>query len=252
MFDSHCHITDIINTEAPELVLAKAQAAGVRNVLTCGYDTQSNQLVCDLAKRMPHLPFALGLHPWYANENVDDVLRLIEAHHPTAIGEIGLDLWGDTPCWPIDRQLYVLEAQLQCAVRLDLPVTLHSRKAVDTLLHVLRNHPGIRGALHAYSGSYEQIRPLLDVGLYVGVGGAITRNRAKRVRRCASLLPLDRILLETDAPAIGMDAVSPPHVRPEHLVYVRDALAAVRSITPDIVDQSTDQNASALFGVNLQ
>ncbi len=252
MFDSHCHLTDL---DAPEDALDAARAAGVRGLLTCGYDAASNRLVCALSEQLPSLPYAVGLHPWFAGEDVDSVVRLIASRRPNAVGEAGLDLWGDPPCQPIERQVHVLEAQLQIAVELDLPVTLHSRKAVDVLLSVLRNHPGVRGALHAFSGSYEQARPFLDLGMFIGVGGAVTRSRAKRVRRCASAVPLERILLETDAPAIGMavgnDVVEPPHVRPAHLVHVRDALATLRGISPEHVEQATDANASSLFGVPL-
>ncbi|MCL2823927.1 MAG: TatD family hydrolase [Polyangiaceae bacterium] len=245
MFDTHCHPTDV---DHPEQVLADAHAAGVHTVLTCGYNSESNKAVCDLATKVQSLTFALGLHPWFADQNVDAVIHEIATHRPTAIGEIGLDLHDNPPCPPIDRQIQVLEAQLQCAVRMGLPVTIHSRKAVQYLLPVLRNHPGIRGALHAFSGSYEQAKPFLNIGLYIGVCGSITRPQAKRVRRCASQLPLDRILLETDAPAIGMNTIAPPHVRPSHLSHVRDGLADIRSIAPSDVEQATDANARALFG----
>ena len=167
---------------------------------------------------------------------------------PTAVGEAGLDLWGEEPCHPLALQAKVLEAQLDLAARLGLPVTLHSRKGVDVLLSIVRNYPRVRGALHAYSGSYEQVRPFLDLGYYVGVGGAVTRSRAKRVRRCAATIPLDRIVLETDAPAIGMDGVEPPHVRPAHLPRVLEALAALRGVDRDELEAATDVNARRLFG----
>jgi TatD DNase family protein len=244
MFDSHCHLTDL---EAPDEALDAAARAGVTGVLTCGYDADSNGLVCSLSDRHPALPYAIGLHPWFANQDLEPVLRLIEERRPTAVGEAGLDLWGDPPCHPLDRQILVLEAQLDIAVRLGIPVTLHSRKALDALLPVLRNHPGVRGALHAYAGSFEQARPFLDLGFLIGVGGAVTRSRAKRVRRCASSLPLDRILLETDAPAIGMDGVEPPHVRPAHLPLVCRALADLRGVEPWTIETVTDQNARQLF-----
>ncbi len=248
MFDSHCHLTDL---SAPDAAISAAHNAGVGTMLTCGYNAESNEQVRLLVERYPHLPFAIGLHPWFADENIHEVLALIHTLQPTAIGEAGLDLWGSEPCQPIDQQTLVLEAQLQLAVQLDLPVTLHCRKAASQLLPILRNHPQVRGALHAYGGSYEQLRPLLDLGLYVGVGGAVTKNRSKRVRRCAAAIPLDRILLETDAPSMGMDIVGPPHVRPAHLPRVRDALAELRHVNPEKIEAVTDTNANQLFGVAL-
>jgi TatD DNase family protein len=245
MFDSHCHLTDL---DDPVGALAGAQAAGVRSMLTCGYHAESNAAVLRLREQVCDLPIALGLHPWFANEEVESVLQLIEQKRPPVIGELGLDLWGDTPVHPLERQMHVLEAQLQLAVRLNLPVTLHSRKAIDELSSAIRNHPGLRGALHAFSGSCEQLRPLLDLGLYVGVGGAVTRSRAKRVRRCAQAAPLDRIVLETDAPAIGLQGIEPPHVRPAHLPKIAAALAELRAVDLAQIDAQTDQNIRDLIG----
>ncbi len=248
MFDSHCHLSDLDN---PLEALRDAMGAGLGSVLTCGYNAESNAKVLGLRERAVGLPIAIGLHPWFANEDVEPVLRLVRETRPTAVGEAGLDLWGENPVHPQERQVEVLEAQLQVASELGLPVTLHSRKAVDLLLTVLRNHPGVRGALHAYSGSYEQVRPFLDLGSYVGIGGAVTRSRAKRVQRCAKAVPLDRIVLETDAPAIGMDTVEPPHVRPAHLPRVAQALAELRGVDVAVVCEQTDRNAQDLFGAHV-
>jgi TatD DNase family protein len=106
----------------------------------------------------------------------------------------------------------------------------------------------VRGVLHAFSGSFEQLRPFLDLGLYLGIGGAVTRSRAKRVHRVAAAAPLDRILLETDAPAIGMDIVEPPDVRPAHLPRVAQAVAELRGMQLAELEARTDDNAARLFG----
>jgi len=245
VFDSHCHLTDL---EDPEDALGQARAEGVAGMLTCGYNSESNLQVCALWDRHPELPVALGLHPWFAEENVAGVLRLIESRHPVAVGEAGLDFWEEPEGSAKRRQIDVLEAQLELAVRLDLPVTLHSRKAVSGLLPILKNHPGLRGALHAYSGSYEQARAFVDLGFLIGIGGAVTRGRAKRVRRTAQQLPLEAIVLETDAPAIGMDGVEPPHVRPAHVVRVARALAELRELDVPAVERQTDANVRRLLG----
>jgi TatD DNase family protein len=245
VFDSHCHLTDL---QDPVGGLVQAQAAGVRSMLTCGYSTASNLAVLQLRGRVERLPVALGLHPWNADEDVDAAVAMIEREQPDVIGEIGLDLWGETPVHPVQVQMRTLEAQLQLSVRMGRAVTLHSRKAIDLLLSVLRNHPGVRGALHAFSGSFEQLRPFLDLGMYLGVGGAVTRSRAKRLQRVATQAPIDRLLIETDAPAIGMDIVEPPDVRPSHLPRVAQALAALRRMDPQELEARTDDNAVRLFG----
>jgi len=245
VFDSHCHLTDL---EDPDGALGQARAKGVAGMLTCGYNSESNLQVCALSDRYPELAVALGLHPWFAAENVAEVLCLIESRHPVAVGEAGLDFWEEPEGSVKRRQVDVLEAQLELAVRLDLPVTLHSRKAVSGLLPILKNHPGLRGALHAYSGSYEQARAFVDLGFFIGIGGAVTRGRAKRLRRTAQQLPLEAIVLETDAPAIGMDGVEPPHVRPAHVVRVARAMAELRKLDVSAVERQTDANVRRLLG----
>ena len=249
MFDSHCHLTDI---DDPVGAFVQAQAAGVRSMLTCGYDPPSNAAVIALRSRVHDLPIAIGLHPWYANLDVAPVLDQIERERPDVVGELGLDLWGDPPAHALDQQMRVLEAQLELACKLDLPVTVHSRKAIDPLLSAMRNHPGVRGALHAFSGSFEQLRPFLDAGFYLGIGGAITRDRAKRLHKLAKAAPIDRIVVETDAPAIGMDVVEPPNVRPSHLPHVIQALAKVRGMDPGELEAATDENAARLFGERVR
>jgi TatD DNase family protein len=245
MFDAHCHPTDI---DAPELVLSDAKKAGLRGLLCCGYNAASNDSVLALRKKYPRLPFALGLHPWFASEPLEPILQQIRALRPSAVGEAGLDLWGDTPIQPIDVQVAVFEAQLVVAKEMGLVITVHSRKAADAVFAVAKRHPGVRGVLHAFSGSWEQLRGFLDLGWFLGVGGAVTRSRAKRVHLCAKRTPLDRIVVETDAPAIGMDIVEPPLVRPAHLRRVIEAIAVVRGETVECVEQATDANAARLFG----
>lgn len=217
--------------------------------MTCGYDAASNRAVCDLAPRFPPLAHALGLHPWYVAEPVEPILALIEQQRPTAVGEAGLDFWDDPSAGLRARQQEVLEAQLELAARLSLPVTLHARKALPELMATLKAHPGVRGSLHAFSGSYEQARPFVDLGYMIGIGGTVTRARARRVRECVRRLPLDCLLLETDAPAIGLDTVDPPHVRPHHLVRVVECVAELRGISEKEVETATDANALGLFAL---
>lgn len=248
MFDSHCHLTDI---PEPLSVLAAALGVGVGPILSCGYDWPSNLAVSELRRAIPSLPIAFGLHPWFAEEAVDPVLSLIREGNPTALGEVGLDFWNDPPSPSRARQIEVLEIQLQLAGQMGLPVTLHSRKALPELDAVMRNHPKVRGALHAFGGSPEQALHWFSRGFLVGLGGGLTRERASRLRRVAVRLPLDAILLETDAPAIGMEGIEPPWVRPAHLPQVAKVLAELRGTSVDDIVQTTDANAERFFGVSV-
>ncbi|MBN1608413.1 MAG: TatD family hydrolase [Polyangiaceae bacterium] len=244
MFDSHCHPTD---TDDAWDVVQQAYRAGVA-LLCCGYNADANEQVRRLRARWCTLPIALGLHPWFASEAIEPVLELIEHERPTAIGEVGLDLSGEVDERALARQREVLEAQLDLAARLELPVTAHSRRAAPALLEVARNHSRVRGALHAYGGSFEQLVPFLRLGWFVGVGGAVTRPNARRVRRCASRVPLDRVLLETDSPAIGMHGLESNQVRPVHVRRVAESLAELRGVEVESLVAQTDSNARELFG----
>lgn len=245
VFDSHCHLTDLPD---PEGALAAARAVGVTGLLTCGYDSTSNRAVLALRARHPGLPCALGLHPWYADQALAPLLALVVEARPTAVGELGLDLWERPPRVPLARQIEVLEAQLEVAERLRLPVTLHCRRALGELLGVLRRFPNVRGALHAAAGTMRQLRPFLELGFRIGVGGAVTWPRAERARRLAAELPLDAILLETDAPSLRLQGVAPSEGRPAHLPQILTVLASLRGESAEQLERVTDDNARDLFG----
>jgi TatD DNase family protein len=248
MFDSHCHVTDI---EDPVSVLTVAKDAGVTGLLCCGYDGQSNAKVLLLRHSVRALPIALGIHPWFATESTDELLPLLERERPTAVGECGLEGASRDQLPSLDVQKRVFEEQLDAAARLGLPVTVHSRKAVGLVVEMALAFPTVRGVLHAYSGSLEQIATLLDRGWMVGVGGGVTRANASKLRRMVARLPLTALLLETDAPAIGLEGVEPPHVRPHHVVIVAESVAALRGMERDELVARTDDNARHLFGQNV-
>jgi TatD DNase family protein len=246
MFDSHCHVTDIEN---PERVLLDARRGGVTSLLCCGYHAASNRAVVGLRERVTGLPIALGLHPWYVAEPVAPIIVWIERSWPVAIGECGLDGYERDPEIPsLELQLPVFELQLDLADRLGLPVTVHSRRAVNEVVAMVGNFPRVRGVLHAYSGSHEQARPLLDRGWMVGIGGGMTRPGARRIRQMASSLRLEELLFETDSPAIGLEGVRPPWVRPEHVIDVARAFAELRRLELEEVVCRSDENARRIFG----
>ncbi|HMA97640.1 MAG TPA: TatD family hydrolase, partial [Polyangiaceae bacterium] len=195
------------------------------------------------------LPISLGLHPWYVNEPWSEIAAVVLRERPTAVGECGLDGEDRDPnIPPLESQRSVFEQQLDLAEQLSLPVTVHSRKAVNDVVELAAHFPRVRGVLHAFSGSLEQIRPLLERGWMVGVGGAVTRPGARRIRKLATQVDLSMLLLETDAPAIGLEGVRPPLVRPHHLLAVARALAELRGLDTEEVASITDANARRMFG----
>jgi TatD DNase family protein len=248
MFDSHCHPTDI---EDSALVVRAACEAGVLSLLACGYNCDSNQAVIRLRQRFPGLPIAIGVHPWFADESTDGLAALIAGESPIAVGECGLDGKLDEPIPSELIQRRTFEAQLEIAYQLRLPVTVHSRRAAAQVLEMIGNFPSVRGVMHAFGGSYEQAKAFVGRGWLIGIGGAVTRHSAHRVHQLAQRLPIDSVVLETDAPAIGLDGVNPPDVRPSHLPRVAKALAALRGVDMDELSAATDENAQRIFGSNV-
>ena len=230
-------------------VLDRARRAGVTRIVVPAYDRASWEAVAGLARR-DGVRAAYGLHPWAAAEDLEpdrlvDALRNGDA---VAVGELGLDFAIDA--FDRERQLRVLRPQLETAAALDLPVLLHCRSAFEELLALLREFaPGLRGVVHAFSRGPDLARRFLDLGFHLGFGGAITRPNAVRARRSAVAAPWDRIVLETDAPSIGLDGIEAAHVEPRHVLDVARSLAELRGEPLETVARRTTENARALFRI---
>ena len=248
MFDSHCHPTDI---SEPVEVIEQAVRSGLRSLLACGYNADSNLKVESLHTRMSALPIAIGIHPWFADEPLDALRSQLLRSKAVAIGECGLDA-AETPLMPpLDAQCHAFEYQLELAKDMLMPVTVHSRKAVARVYEIIDGFGSVRGVLHAFAGSYEQAKRFIERGWLIGIGGAVTRVGANRIRSLVQKIPLSSIALETDAPAIGMQDVPPPHVRPAHIHLEVDAIAALRDTSREQIIAATNENVDRLFGFEV-
>jgi TatD DNase family protein len=251
LIDTHCHLTMEPLWSDLDGVLARAAERGVTDVVVPAFDLASWPRVASLAgHKGVHVAF--GLHPWACDEELDRAAldRVLDDHGAVAVGEIGLDFAIDGA--DRERQLEILRAQLDVAVSWDLPVLLHCRGAFEELLALLAEYRpvGLRGVLHAFSRGPELALRFAGAGLAVAFGGAITRPRAERARRAAAALPLDRILLETDAPSIGLEGVPPERAEPGHVRDVVEVLAGLRCVPIDEVAERTTENARRLLGLD--
>ncbi len=264
LVDTHCHLNMPPLGDDPGAVLARAAATGVMQVIIPAYDLASWNPIISLAATYPEVHAALGLHPWVAFEELSPnphtcgvfaiqdhlAVAIKTAAQPiVAVGEIGLD----TKVSPADgyadlpKQQEVLAAQLALAVDLDLPVILHCRGAFEELLAEVNRHGGkLRGVMHAYSRGIELAERIITAGLHLGLGGAATREKA-RVHKALARLPLDRIVLETDAPSIGLDGVLPEQTEPRHVRDIAAVIATARGEPVELIAEVTTSNAHALF-----
>jgi TatD DNase family protein len=265
LIDTHCHLNMHPLSLDLDGVLARSSAKGVDRIIVPAYDSESWPQIISLANaEKPGQPVifpALGIHPWAAGEisDISDFRKsleaaLVAAPEVVAIGEIGLDTKVPAsthqPAPTLGFQLSVLEVQLEMAVALDIPVILHCRGAFEELLTALKPFSGqIKGVLHAYSRGTELARRFMDAGLHIAFGGAVTRDRALNARQAAADLPLEKILLETDAPSIGLDGVLPQSTEPCHVWDIAQSLAAIRDESPDTIAEVTTRNAQQLFRI---
>ncbi|MCB1925347.1 MAG: TatD family hydrolase [Gammaproteobacteria bacterium] len=242
LFDSHCHLdVEEFDTDRAQ-VLHAARAAGVAELMIPAVKRATWQSLLDFCAGDDRLYPALGLHPVYLSEHrladVDALAEAVARVRPVAIGEIGLD-------WYVreldrERQQQLFEAQLAVAEANRLPVILHVRKAHDAMLQTLRRFDLCGGICHAFNGSEQQASQYIDKGFCLGLGGMITFERSTRLRRLAIQLPLDSIVLETDAPDMTVASHRFERNSPAYLPEVCTTLATLRKMDPaDIADQTT-------------
>lgn len=254
MIDTHCHLDDLLEAcpEAP----VRWRTAGVTALITMGTHPAQWPAAMAAAQRAEisgsRVGLALGVHPWWveAAAPVSVSAALTEALDQSplpvvAVGEIGLDAVRAPHTLPAQHAL--LTTQLAIAQHHGLPVVLHERKTADLLLAALRRHPGVTGGVHGFTGSLQQAQRFIDHGFYLGVGAALTHPRASRLRAMWAALPVDALLLESDAPfqpgAAHRGALNEPAFLPETLA----ALAALRGVAPAALCAQLDANAKRLF-----
>jgi len=245
LIDSHCHL-DVSEFDADrDAVLARSRAAGVERIVIPAVDAPGWDGLLALCRNESGLYPALGLHPVYLEQHRDEDLAALERRlaedRPVAVGEIGLDYFVSE--LDRDRQQRLFEAQLRLARDAGLPVILHVRKAHDQVLSALRRIPVAGGIAHAFNGSVQQAQFYIDMGFKLGFGGMLTFARSNKLRRLARELPLDALVLETDAPDLPPAAHRGQRNSPEYLPECLAALAEVRDEDPAHVAAQTTHNA---------
>lgn len=253
LFDSHVHLDAPAFDVDRGTVLANAAAAGVRELLVPAVARADWQKLHELCESQPGLYPAYGLHPCYlsrhADADLDALANWLESHPAAAVGECGLDF--SDPELDHDRQLRLLRGQFELAHRFDLPLVLHARRAFEAMILELRRFGRpLRGVAHSFSGSLEQAQQLWKLGFAVGIGGPVTHERARRLRRTVAELPLECLLLETDAPDQAGAAHRGQRNEPAFLVEVLQCVAALRDEAPAVIARATTANARRLFVSN--
>lgn len=257
LIDSHCHLDAAEFDADRDAVLARAAAAGVRAQVVPAVSYAGFPKLRELCAAHAGLHPAYGLHPMYLAEHRPEHLAglrdWIDRERPAALGECGLDFFVEG--LDADAQRFYFARQLELAREFGLPLVLHARRAVDEVILAIRRvggrgpGPALRGVVHSFSGSAEQARQLWDLGFLIGLGGPLTYDRAHRLRSLAAKMPLEFLLLETDAPDQPTSAHRGERNEPAYLAEILATVAALRDEPADAIARATADNARRVFGI---
>lgn len=250
MIDSHCHLTDPRLAEQLDSVLERAASAGVRRMITIGTDLDDALKAIELCRAIDNVRCAVGIHPNHCGhvpvEDLPQLRQLQSDPSVVALGEMGLDYHWDYA--PRDRQRHVFEFQLQLATELGRPVVIHCREATDDCLAIMGGHPAVRAVFHCFTGSQSEARKILDAGYLLGFTGAVTFKKNDELRAACKLAPLDRILVETDAPYLSPEPVRKQKTNePAFVMHVAAVVADVHGLSLEELDAITTANAGSFF-----
>jgi TatD DNase family protein len=249
LFDSHCHLDHpLLSPELPGLIAA-AEAAGVTGFLVPGVAPDGWPGIASLARQFPRVVPAFGVHPMHASLLTSAVLSELQclSHVAVAIGEIGLDYGPGAPSRELQQRAF--RAQLRLAVAAGLPVLVHCRKAFRDLLAILKEEgvERVGGVMHAFSGSPETARDCVRLGLHISLAGCVTYQNAVRPLAVAAWTPLERLLLETDAPDLAPEPHRGGVNLPGYLLATAARVAAIRGTSLEELARATRGNALRLF-----
>ncbi|MCL9773319.1 TatD family hydrolase [Vibrio methylphosphonaticus] len=261
MIDTHCHLDLIAAKTDLSTVLKDARRAGVEGMIVPGINEENWTEIAQLAQQHSDIYYALGFHPLFlTGVSTVSVERLTQrltqaqslSNKCVAIGECGLDFYhlgqdGDAEPTKL-QQRQILREHILLANKAKLPIILHCRKAHQDMIAVLKKHtPIYGGVIHGFSGSYQQAMDYIKLGIYIGVGGVISYERAKKTRDTISKLPLDYLLIETDAPDMPLSGYQGTINKPEMLKLTLSTLIMLRSESAQTVTSQLLNNSKSLF-----
>ncbi len=245
-FDSHCHIHDERIPDGAEGAVAAAQAAGVSKMVTVGCDRDTSLAALAVADRFDSVLATVGLHPHDASEGIDTIVDLLDRPGVAAIGEAGLDYYYDHSDRADQRQVFA--AQIQIAHERGLPLIIHTRDAWDDTFDILRAEgTPERTVFHCFTGGADEATACLELGAVLSFSGIVTFPSARAVQSAALLTPLDRLLVETDAPYLAPVPHRGAPNRPAWVTDVARFVADLRDEPLSTVAAATYDNAARLF-----
>ncbi len=251
LFDTHAHLLSEQFDEDRAALIERLPSLGIEGLIEIGTTVENSRAAATLAAEVEYIYAAVGVHPHEAKDAAGDYLDQLEALATSpkvvAVGEIGLDYHYDFS--PKDVQQKIFSEQLALAERLGLPVAIHMREATQDTLAILREHPGITGVMHCYSGSPETAEILVEMGLCVSFTGSVTFKNARKTVEAAAVVPLSRIMAETDCPYLSPEPVRGRRNDPSNVRHVLQRLSEIKGISFEDMCRINIENAKGLYHI---
>lgn len=250
LIDTHCHIHEASYLLDVSDVVSRAHQADVMQMICIGTNVNDSRVAVEFASNHDGVFASVGVHPHEVKDGWDEISSFVDSNRSSiiAIGEIGLDYHYDYS--PRDIQIQALQAQIELALKHDLPIIFHVREAFDDFWSIIDKYDGIRGVLHSFTDTMENAQECIKRGLYIGVNGYSTFVKSEAQKAMFATLPLDKILLETDAPFLTPVPFRGKVNEPAFVRNIAEYQSKIRQISFDEVATTTTANARALF--NLQ
>lgn len=251
MIDTHSHLFNDQFNDIDECI-KRCKDNNINKIVLVGFDNQTNQLALEYSKKYSIFYPTAGIHPSEASENyeklLNDLYQFVDVNKVYAIGECGLDYY-----WTKDNMEYqkiLFKSQIELAIKMDLPIIIHMRDACKDTYDILKEYSGkIKGVMHCYSGSYEMAMEFIKLGLHISLGGPVTFKNAKDSKRVAELIPMDKLLIETDCPYLAPTPFRGKRNESSYVKYIAEEIAKLRGITLNEIDKITTKNSELLFRI---
>ena len=251
LVDTHVHLNSKKYTDNLDEVISRALNNKVETMIVIGYDKETNSLAIELAEKYPFIYATVGFHPTDAKHIIPSDYELLEKQlkheKVVGIGECGLDFYWDKEF--IDKQIEVFRKQIELSLQYDLPIIIHMREASEATYNVLSDYKNLKGIMHCYSGSPEMVKHFIDLGLHISLGGPVTFKNGHKPKKVAEVVPIDRLLIETDAPYLSPHPFRGKINEPARVKLVAQEIAKIRNVSFEEIAKQTTMNAYKLFNI---
>lgn len=252
IIDTHCHLNDEALMDEIDDILIECHNQGVDKMICVGYDLKSSIKAVELANKYKEIYAAVGIHPDSADEYSEEIEKKLEKlarenEKVVAIGEIGLDYYWDKASHDVQKEVF--SKQIELAQKLELPIIVHNRDAMNDTREVTSNYVPVRGVMHCYSGSVEMAEIFMKQGFYISLAGPVTFKNAREPKEVAMAVPADRILVETDCPYLTPHPYRGKKNYPYFVRLVAEQVAELRGVTLKEFEEIEEKNVMNLFRI---